>query len=344
MKPNNNEQGLVSLFTTILISLLLIIITTSLVTLEVLQLRKSEDSEQSLRAYYIAEAGIESAVNKILANPTDRTDQNCTDSAAGSTNYDLSDPTSNWTCQRISFSGSPMGTLVPDQGKTVDPGKVIGGYRSVIVEWGQSNNTDPTKYSFIGANLPSDAGYQSSAYKAPPIEIALVTYPDALIPANTVGGSIKLENALIVPRGTGFSPIVDVSILPGHGQWQGNCGPSSRTYINGMSGYNCYAILNGLNGSTANYIFRLRSRYEGAAFRMTFMSNIDGGGAVVKVPDGTATIDVTAKAGMSHRRVLTKLPLGTGAAPGLDYVIYSDNDICKNFSVINNAFPSSPGC
>lgn len=340
MKNLGDEKGLVSLFTTIMISLLLIIITTSLVTLEILQLRKAEDSEQSLRAYYIAEAGIEEKVSQVLANPTNRTDQTCT----SSTNYDLSDPTSNWTCQRVSFSGAPTGKLLmPDQGKTVDPGKVNGGYQSVIVEWGQSPVADTSKYTMHNS-LPTQGGYNASGYAVPPLEIALVTYPNTAVSASSVGSALKLENALIVPRGGAGNPLINSASLPGHGQWNANCGPLGRSYINGMSGYNCYAVIGNLNAANNNYIFRLRSRYAGTEYRMTFMSNPTGGGAVVKVPDGTATIDVTAKAGTSHRRVLTKLPLGTGAAPGLDYVIYSDTDICKNFNVINNAFPSNPGC
>jgi hypothetical protein len=42
----NQDKGFVSLFTCIMISLLLMVITMSVITLENLQLRKAEDSEQ----------------------------------------------------------------------------------------------------------------------------------------------------------------------------------------------------------------------------------------------------------------------------------------------------------
>jgi Tfp pilus assembly protein PilX len=335
------SEGFVSLFTTIMISLLLIIITTSMVSLEVLQLRKSEDSEQSTRAYYIAEAGVEEAVSRILTNPTARADQPC----AASTNYDTTGA-AEWTCQKISFSGAPVGVLKqPDAALTVDPGHVTPGYQSVIIEWNQSQN--PGGYNVQNGGLPGAGGY---TYSAPPLELAIVSYPTGGFSASQVGTAVKLQNALIVPKGpgTGVVNYANGTGLPGHGQWAGSCeNMTVRASYNilgtQLGGYNCYAVLTNLP-ATNDYLFRIRSRYLATNFKMTFKADPNGGGAVVKVPDGMATIDVTAKAGDTYRRVLTKLPLNTGAAPGLDYVMYSDTDICKNFDVLNNAFPSSPGC
>ena len=72
---------------------------------------------------------------------------------------------------------------------------------------------------------------------------------------------------------------------------------------------------------------------------MTFLN----GGTIVKVPDGTATIDVTARAGQTYRRVISKLPINGGASNGLNYVMYSDTNICKGFNVMNN-LATSDGC
>jgi hypothetical protein len=75
------------------------------------------------------------------------------------------------------------------------------------------------------------------------------------------------------------------------------------------------------------------------------MTFIDAAGNVVPVPDGTATIDVTAKAGQTYRRVISKLPLSRGAEAGLNYVIYSDTNVCKNFTVLDNVAPApNTGC
>ena len=66
------------------------------------------------------------------------------------------------------------------------------------------------------------------------------------------------------------------------------------------------------------------------------------GNFIVPVSDGTATIDVTAKTGQTYRRVVSKLPLSGVAAGELNYVMYSDTNICKDFDVINNV--AQAGC
>ncbi len=327
------SDGFVSLFTAIMISLLLLVITMSLVSLEALQLRKSEDSEQTLRAYYTAEAGVEDAVAKVLNMTPPYVDQACQPKAA----YDIPGA-AGWTCQKITFSGTPKGKLEADQAKTIDPGHITGPpYMSVIVEWNQSSSAGP--YS-VPLTLPSAATYVAAA---PPVELAIVSYPSGGFKASDIGGSVKLENALIVPRGNGASTVNFAGLL-GHGQWDGNCGSMSRTYTimgNNYTGYNCYAVITGLIPAH-DYLFRIRSRYLPTTYRMTFL---DPAGNVVSVPDGTATIDVTAQAGQTYRRVISKLPLGSGAEAGLNYVIYSDTNVCKNFTVINNAAPpANTGC
>jgi len=350
-----SQDGFVSLFTAIMISLLLLVITVSLVSLEAVQLRKSEDSEQTLRAYYTAEAGVEDAVSKVLNNPTNRVDQDCSNPAlSANASFDIPGA-AGWTCQQITFSGSPKGTLTtPDMAKTIDPGHVSSpsSYNSVIVQWNDSAAAG--SYSVPAGNLPSQAGY--AGYAAPPIEMAIASYPSAGFKANDVCGpnqvppacSVQLQNALIVPRGTGVGGVVNFSTLLGHGQWDGNCGALGRAYTisgnNYTADYNCYAVITNLTGAH-DYLFRIRSKYLPSSYKMTFMTGATGGGVVVPVPDGTATIDVTAKAGQTYRRVVTKLPLGPGAEASLNYVIYSDTDVCKNFSVIDNvAPPPNSGC
>jgi hypothetical protein len=328
-----------------MISLLLLVITVSLVSLEAVQLRKSEDSEQTLRAYYAAEAGVEDAVSRVLNNPTNHTDQPC---SANST-FDIPG-TAGWTCQKITFSGSPKGNLSADAAQTVDPGHVTGpNYNSMILEWNQS--TTAGSYN-VGAALPAQGGY---AAIPPPIELSIASYPSGGFKASDICGpgqtppacSVRLQNALIVPRGNAASPQVNFNGLLGHGQWDANCAVGPRSYNiggNTLSGYNCYAIITNLTNAN-DYLFRIRSRYLQTSYRMTFMTGATGGGTVVPVPDGTATIDVTAKAGQTYRRVISKLALGEGAAAGLNYVIYSDTNVCKNFTVLDNAAPApNTGC
>ncbi len=329
------DDGFVSLFTAIMISLLLLVITVSLISLEALQLRKAEDSEQTLRAYYTAEAGVEDAVSKVLSKSV-TSDQTCASNAS----YDIPGA-AGWTCQAITFSGTPFGKLDnPDLSKTIDPGKTTPAYGSIILEWNQSTNTSTGFYNVnLAGGLPSQAAYNS----APPVELSIVEYPDGGFKASDVGTQVKLQQALIVPGGpTGQAgATVNYGTLANHGPWRGDCRPLPRVNPFGATNYNCYAVISNLNASK-DYMFRIRSRYTASAYRMTFKTGASGNGTTVTVPDGTATIDVTAKAGQTYRRVISKLPLNDSASGRLNYVLYSDGNICKNFDVFDNV--PVPGC
>lgn len=347
-----SEKGFVALFTTILLSLLLIIITVSLVTLEVAQLRKSNDSEQTLRAYYAAEAGIEDAVAKVMAGTIDKdspdvTTKDCIGTATGTlpnASFDAAG-SAGWTCQRVTFSGSPTGKLdKADEAKTVDTFQAPA-YDRIVVQWNQTTNPSAAFYdsNIVGGNFPAAGGYAW----APPLEVSMLEYPtggfsasdictDGALPA---GCRVKLRNIVIVPDGTTGAYTASFNSTSGHGPWGGNCGPLPRTvpFAPTLSGYNCYAVINGFSAGDS-HLLRLRSRYGPSSYRLTFYN----GPTQVDVPDGTATIDVTAKAGDTYRRVVSKLPLTSLASSGLNYVIYSDSDICKNFSIINEV--KQAGC
>jgi hypothetical protein len=332
-----DSRGFVSLLTTILLSLLLLIITISMVSLEALQLRKSEDAEQSVRAYYAAEAGVEDAVSKILSGAP-LTPNTCLTSPV---TFDTGG-SSSWTCQQVSFAGKPSGNLdyycpntavipkpVCENATTVDPGNAA--YDQVQVEWDQSSN-GANFYQYPINNNPTVGAWNGAAA----IELTIVQYPSGNF--NSADVNLSLQNALVVPS-TGPGQNIDFSAgLKGHGAWQGACTPNVGTY-------HCKVLLTNIpSGSGLNYLFRIRPRYAQSSFQMTFQ---DKNGVQVDVPDGMATIDVTAQAGKVYRRVVSKLPIRNGAAAGLNYVMYSDGNICKNFDVLNNVVsPGSvlPGC
>jgi Tfp pilus assembly protein PilX len=331
-------DGFVSLFTAIIISLLLIVIVLSMVGLETLQLRKAEDAEQTLRAYYTAEAGVEDAVSKVLDDKiyAGHGDNVC------NTDYNYDIPgAAGWTCQEVSFNGSPTGKLEnPDAAVTIAPGNVK--YNTVLVQWDETNG-NASQYDVPVGNLPNSATY-TSKYLAPPIELAIVQYPPGGFAQSQVGTTVTLGNVLVVPGGptaNGQGPIYNYNSTgapPGHGLYYGNCIPNRGTGYKGLATpYSCYAVFKGLNGAD-NYLFRIRSRYMPTEYSMTFYL----GANAVAVPTGTATIDVTARAGQTYRRVISLLPLGQGAASGLNFVMYSDQNVCKNFNVINNkAIPTA---
>lgn len=345
MRLQGSSRGFVSLLTCIFISFLLVIIATSLISIEALQLRKSEDAEQSLRAYYLAEAGVEDAVAKILSG---------TAIPAGCNSDTAFEAGGNgWTCQQVTYTGTPQGTMSqPDKAVTIDPGQVASPFNSAIIEWEQSTNVSGYNVDLTGG-LPCDPNNpQCSAggynYSAAPLELTVVAYPNGNFRAGDP--RLSLQNALIVPAGSGAGAgVADYNSgagFPNSGPYQANCAPLGRSLPAALGSaplnYNCYAVINNLSPSS-NYIFRLRTRYLPAAYQMIFKSGFNGDGSVVPVPTGMAMIDVTARAGQTYRRVISQIPLNQTAAADLNYVIYSDTDICKDFDVINDQPPAN-GC
>ncbi len=353
------QDGFVSLLAAILISLLLVIITVSMVTLEALQLRTAEDAEQSMRAYYTAEAGTEDAVAKILSGAISTTsDQLCPSVASTGAPYGGAGSATNWTCQQITFSGQPMGDLKADQAATVNPGNGPN-FQSVEIEWNQSTDAVASDFDMnLGAGFPTAAAFVADHYAAPPIELQIVQYPSggfsendvcSAAPTSCAPGGLNspkeafLQNALITPGGSGAGTgTVDYTTLFQNPARQlGNCAPAPRNgtgWAGATTDYNCYVILENLPPAR-DFLFRIRSRYADSSYKFTFWSNPNGGGNQVSVPAGMATIDVTAQAGQVYRRVISDFPINSSAASGLNYVMFSDTNVCKNFDVIDDNPP-----
>jgi Tfp pilus assembly protein PilV len=351
------QTGAVALLTTIIISILLTIIVTGLIALMVSELRQSNDAEQSVRAFYAAQSGVEDGLNKVISDLAAGTfnDRDCSGlpSAYQNLNLDTAAPGQvGWTCQQISYSGSPTGSLpARDKAVQVDIGPLTTA-NSLVLQW------DVTPPPFAGGplsffNAPASFPNSSAWPYAAAIELGLIDYPSGSFSASTPG-QINLRNALAVPRTAGtfaysFASIKPAAASAGILPMTGKCDPAAGSY-------HCWLVVNGLpSGGGRSLILRLRSRYVGTDYKVSFWSgscttfSASGSGncgANVPVPDGTATIDITAKAGDVYRRVQYKVPYQNNAATGLDYVIFSDQDICKNFDILNGAIDTTQpvGC
>jgi len=84
-------------------------------------------------------------------------------------------------------------------------------------------------------------------------------------------------------------------------------------------------------GSNARMVLRIRPRYNAASYRIRFY---DSSGNEVFMPDGSATIDVTARSGNYLRRVIAKKQLVPKIYDGVfDNALFSGGDICKNMRI-----------
>ncbi len=335
---HSDERGAVALITAIIISILLTIITTGLISLMVTELRQANDAEQSVRAYYAAQSGVEDGIRSVIAALPGQAQQLCGTAASRNTDLDPANPgVVGWTCQQITYSGSPTGSLPqPDKSTQIDVGTLPANANSMVISWDTTPAPGANFYNAPVGNFPAAGSWPYAAV----LEAAMIDYPAGSFSASTPG-QILLRNALMVPRPSGGGTYDYAAIKPGAGAG-----------INPMNGicnvsraYRCQVIINNPPRGR-NMILRLRSRYTGTDYRVEFHTAANGGGSIIPVPDGAATIDITAKAGDVFRRVVYRVPYKNGAASGLDYVIYSDRDICKDFSTINGLidYSRTVGC
>lgn len=85
------------------------------------------------------------------------------------------------------------------------------------------------------------------------------------------------------------------------------------------------------NYANTTMMLRIRPRYNAASYRIRFY---DINGAPVFMPDGNATIDVTARSGNYFRRVVAKKQLTPTIYDGVfDNALFSGSHICKNMRI-----------
>ncbi len=318
-----SQAGVVSLLTTVILSLLLSVIVTSAVTLSVGELRQSENGDQAVKAYFAAEAGVEDALLAVKADLASPPHTVVPKNSCGSpTQVSPTNPNVEYTCQTIRTTVNEMtGLLGVDQATQTGP---ITGFTNLVVNWHQFGS-DPDVVG-LPYSPPSNYTARDSWNYPAAMELTSLSYnPSAVQPAcpNGCPGGIGIKSTVVKPAaGTGTGSISTKS-------QDGQCKSANVT---ATSGYNCTINLSGFNPSLT-YILRLRPRYTGSHYSMQPKDSV---GAPVAVASQAAIIDVTAKAGSVFRRVQVQVPLNAGAASGLDYVLFSDTDICKDFNVSGN--------
>lgn len=365
----SNSRGFVSLLTAIMLSLLLLAITVSMVTVQSLTLRKAEDSEQSQRAYFAAESGVEDAVARIRTGQVLQPGGQDCSSPAVSQNLGLSSTapgTYGWSCQFISFSGSPSDVIhQPDVSTTIDPSATS--FNSLQLLWDQSANTAASGY-FTSPALTG--GTTAWGNHAMPLELTVVEYPRGV---NFTTKQINTQTALILPETAGAGTIAyaprktyDVTDptranacnaahplncgIDGALPVAAVCTTATVADLSNTGKYHCKLTMTGLNPGMS-YVFRLRSRYtaEDGSNKGRFVFNFCNGSCavpanLVPVTDSTATIDVTGRAGDVYRRVIYKLPRSL-ANSGLNYALFSEVGLCQNYTIISGAkSPSALTC
>jgi hypothetical protein len=314
------QDGIVSLMSTIIIGLLLMIITLSMTALMIGEVRQATDSDQSIKAYYAADSGVEDAINKIrtsqalLGVPVDPALDGVCQAPDLSASADLAVQV---TCQRIVQRTNTLSDTLGREGSREVQLLGAAGMTGIDIAWNVINKGDPSTL-LPPAGFPS--GTNPWTYPAA-IELVTMSYTD---------------QATLTPAD--FSRVYTTVIRPGSAAFaQGSyttAGPQTASCTaSGADSYNCHYFINDLSrvvgGLNKNYVMRIKARYNGTSFKITPQS----GGVAISVPDNYLTIDVTARAGDVYRRVVRKVPYHSGVVAGLEYSLFSDGDLCKKFAV-----------
>lgn len=324
----NSERGAVALITAMVVSILLLITTSGMVALTLKSLKGSTDGAQSTKAYYAAEGGLEEALLKIRNKMP-------ADDCSGSTNTAQSAKDGVVTCTKVTPSSTNVEGKMPADGSVQIDLSGVANINTITVEW-----TTPEGITYNSASIPpyidgvgvSDFVKRGTDWlnTAPAVmEMGIVEFPEGGLKVTDV----KYQQATFAPKsakagdpsanfnGLGFYAYNDANALS-----KPIVTPCNKTGI-----YQCLAAAGSVDASK-RYMLRLKTRYNGARYRVSVLG---AGNVPLTIPGAMYTVDVTARAGETFRRIQTSFSTDdtNKSLDGLDYVLYSDTDICKSFEL-----------
>jgi len=355
------QSGVISLLTAVMVSVLIMSVTLPLVYLNTINALGSSDNELSLSAYAAAEGGVEMMYwGAIYGNFGSTTAGSCTSTPANApgTLYTLlqsTAPSANAiTCIKTSTTSSNVtGNLNAGNAYqyVIDPsGQIL---KDIEVSWMDQSKGDvafPAAASAAATNYAPAGSVTgplptASVNDLPAIELTIVNYvgSSALItPGGPTLPNITVRNVVLLPNSSG-SVLTDV-LPPAVAKKVGvpcataASGPQCVVPANSTAipGSNTAGVP--LTASQGSIVY-IRALYpdqypgaDGAHFAITFR---DALGNTIPIVSPSTTIDVTAHSGPVYRRIVaTATPPTQPSVPaGLNYVLFSDTDICKDFNI-----------
>ncbi|MBI3983799.1 hypothetical protein HY346_00705 [Candidatus Microgenomates bacterium] len=331
------QRGVVALITSIVVGLLLTVITTGAVAVMGAELRQSTDFDQSVKAYFAAEAGVEEALAKVrrdyAATGTIPTTTGCTPYVGTPTDLDgTANNEAAVTCQSVSLATNNLtGSLGAESTARIDLSGIGSNFNKLRLQWHQKG-VDPAGWldTDLPTNFPSGQVWQSNNWPAV-MEVTVVAYPSS---GTFISGSIRAKTHVLQPYSNGANSQninINISGVPS-GPTLADCiSPSDPSLPQGD--YSCSIDLTGFNqGSTDNYVILLHARYAGANYKVEALNGSNG---VLAMPASQLVIDVTGRAGSDvFRRVRLVAPITDEIPAGFgNFVLLADDAICKVLEV-----------
>ncbi len=347
-KINQNNQGIISFFTVIFLTTLLIIITTAFIRLMVSEQRQATDNDLSSRAYFAAESGVDDAIALLRDNIKDN--GGILDQSALAPSLDRCGPEENlntdsdisYTCRFISLDVTSLSGRL-ERGEVVNFDLVgVPNAVSARLKWHIPNEdqegVNASRAVFngqtwpgIGANRPANEWATDNVPAL--MRLQTVSYPSV----NIVRANINNNISFVYPDNSG-SP-----------NGSGDVASTSKRVTactllaSTSSNYACQFTFQNIDdpGNHPNKFLRLQAINNKTSYELSLL---DSGGNPVSVPN-QAVIDVTGKAGNVFRRIRVTVPLNTGGDEDIaDYALLVDERICKNFEVFDSGGDSTFFC
>lgn len=324
MLRKSTERGAVSMLTVIFLALLLTVITTSFVRLSITEQRQAVDDDLTTRAFYAAESGVEDAKRAIAdfqsGQPINLNAAVCDPADVVASGVLSTDLAAEYTCQLIDMSPADFQADLSAWEAVTIPLRAAGTFNAVQIEWHIYNNGDPYgRRANSAQDLPTISSWTSSNYPAM-LRAGVFSHPNA---ASFSSAAVTQGVSFINPAQTAQS----IDVTGNDGQIRnGGCSGSPTS-----GSYACSATITGVNNARTYYL-RLQSLYRGTNVKVTLLNS----GSPVQLDDVQAVIDVTGRAGDVFRRVEARVSLLSQDYPLPDIALWSNTEICKNFTVTDD--------
>lgn len=344
-----NQQGVVSFLAVIFISLLLTIITTGYIRISINEQRQASDFDQSSRAYFAAEAGVEEILRQIGELPSGDissfTTGGCNQDkfSAGSGELFDGDDSLEVTCAIVEYDTESTieSTIRPGQTAEISLLNADPSLRQVAIRWHiDENYTAPSfgsVYDFVDTSTWVANGIPAL------MRASFISFP--LAPGDGRINADDLYNQTVVlwPQSSGDSHSLPTSSLDNDPPYTPNA-RAARCNHNATEedGFRCEVRITGINAASRGYVLNLKPyRFTGT---LSFeVIGYDSAGAQVALNNKIIDLDVTARSGDIFRRVSYSFD-GSGDSTeesrnsaGYDYALFGENGVCKLIPVTRNS-------
>lgn len=320
-----DQRGVVSILTTSFFSILIMVITVGTLVVQTKELRQSTDSDQSIRAYYAAQSGMEEALLKLKASSGAfrTTGPECRDGNLNLDDLDLGGVESGLeiTCLRVAANTVSGTNFLPQEEATQFNLGDQPDLDEMTFRWGRDAFTEGGDYTGDPARLPA---IPAGSWTIPALmEITVYSYPKTGI----TPGSIQARTIFLRPSSSGSR------------EAKLNVNDRVQPIKCDEPDFRCRAEIDGFtkfssSGVEMRHVVRFRPRYNSTTYSVTFRNSSGGS---LSASSGGVKVDVTARAGDIFRRVVAVADgPGEPLKYGLDYVIMAQLDICKDMRVVTS--------